>query len=82
MQQLTEYRLRHYSYPYRANFDKNGEIWASTMRADRGADGSQDRPDRAISDAVRLKGVRSRLEPAIKKAQFLNQSVRFKSGIP
>src|SRR5437868_2500015 len=29
-QQFTEYDLPPRTYPYRANFDKNGEIWAST----------------------------------------------------
>jgi streptogramin lyase len=34
-EQFTEYALPEYTYPYRANFDKNGEIWASTMSTDR-----------------------------------------------
>src|SRR5256885_1914851 len=34
-QQFTEYDLPPRTYPYRANFDKNGEIWASTMHTDR-----------------------------------------------
>ena len=34
-QKFTEYALPAYTYPYRANFDKNGEIWASTMSTDR-----------------------------------------------
>jgi virginiamycin B lyase len=34
-EQFTEYALPQYTYPYRANFDKNGEIWASTMSTDR-----------------------------------------------
>jgi streptogramin lyase len=34
-EQFTEYSLPEYTYPYRANFDKNGEIWASTMSTDR-----------------------------------------------
>ncbi len=34
-EQFTEYTLPEYTYPYRANFDKNGEIWASTMSTDR-----------------------------------------------
>ena len=29
-EKFTEYTLPQYTYPYRANFDKNGEIWAST----------------------------------------------------
>jgi streptogramin lyase len=32
---FTEYNLPEYTFPYRANFDKNGEIWASTMSTDR-----------------------------------------------
>ena len=47
-------RCRAYTFPYRANFDKNGEIWASTMRTDRVVRlDPEDRPDGAISDAVR-----------------------------
>ena len=34
-EQFTEYALPQGTYPYRANFDKNGEIWASTMSTDR-----------------------------------------------
>jgi virginiamycin B lyase len=34
-EKFTEYALPEYTYPYRANFDKNGEIWASTMSTDR-----------------------------------------------
>jgi streptogramin lyase len=34
-EQFTEYSLPEYTYPYRANFDKNGDIWASTMSTDR-----------------------------------------------
>jgi streptogramin lyase len=34
-EKFTEYALPAYTYPYRANFDKNGEIWASTMSTDR-----------------------------------------------
>jgi virginiamycin B lyase len=34
-EKFTEYSLPEYSFPYRANFDKNGEIWASTMSTDR-----------------------------------------------
>jgi streptogramin lyase len=34
-EEFTEYRLPEYTFPYRANFDKNGEIWASTMHTDR-----------------------------------------------
>jgi virginiamycin B lyase len=34
-EQFTEYSLPEYTFPYRANFDKNGEIWASTMSTDR-----------------------------------------------
>ena len=32
---IEEYNLPPHTYPYRANFDKNGEIWASTMHTDR-----------------------------------------------
>ena len=32
---LAEYSLPPLTYPYRANFDKNGELWASTMSTDR-----------------------------------------------
>jgi virginiamycin B lyase len=32
---FSEYALPEYTFPYRANFDKNGEIWASTMSTDR-----------------------------------------------
>jgi virginiamycin B lyase len=34
-EKFTEYNLPEYSFPYRANFDKNGEIWSSTMSTDR-----------------------------------------------
>jgi len=34
-EKFTEYMLPPYTFPYRANFDKNGEIWASTMHTDR-----------------------------------------------
>jgi len=34
-EKFTEYSLPEYTYPYRANFDKNGEIWTSTMSTDR-----------------------------------------------
>ena len=34
-EQFTEYNLPPDTYPYRAKFDKNGEIWASTMSTDR-----------------------------------------------
>jgi len=34
-EKFTEYDLPPHTYPYRANFDKNGEIWASTMHTDR-----------------------------------------------
>jgi streptogramin lyase len=34
-EKFTEYSLPAYTYPYRANFDKNGDIWASTMSTDR-----------------------------------------------
>src|SRR5262252_8352160 len=34
-EKFTEYDLPPRTYPYRANFDKNGEIWASTMHTDR-----------------------------------------------
>jgi virginiamycin B lyase len=32
---FTEYSMPPLTFPYRANFDKNGEIWASTMATDR-----------------------------------------------
>ncbi len=34
-EQFTEYNLPPYTFPYRAQFDKNGELWASTMSTDR-----------------------------------------------
>src|SRR5256712_5155805 len=34
-EKFTEYSLPQYTFPYRANFDKNGELWASTMHTDR-----------------------------------------------
>jgi virginiamycin B lyase len=34
-EKFTEYSLPPYTFPYRANFDKNGELWASTMHTDR-----------------------------------------------
>jgi len=34
-EKFAEYDLPPRTYPYRANFDKNGEIWASTMHTDR-----------------------------------------------
>ena len=34
-EQFTEYNLPAYTFPYRAQFDKNGDIWASTMSTDR-----------------------------------------------
>ena len=34
-EKFTEYSLPRYTFPYRAQFDKNGEIWASTMSTDR-----------------------------------------------
>jgi streptogramin lyase len=34
-EKFTEYPLPPGTYPYRANFDKNGDIWASTMSTDR-----------------------------------------------
>jgi len=34
-EKFTEYSLPEYTFPYRANFDKNGDIWASTMSTDR-----------------------------------------------
>jgi virginiamycin B lyase len=34
-EQFTEYSQPEYTYPYRSNFDKNGEIWTSTMSTDR-----------------------------------------------
>jgi streptogramin lyase len=34
-EQFTEYPLPPGTYPYRANFDRNGDIWASTMSTDR-----------------------------------------------
>jgi len=33
--QFTEHKLPPYTFPYRADVDKNGEIWASTMHTDR-----------------------------------------------
>ena len=34
-EKFTEYPLPPYTFPYRANIDKNGDIWASTMATDR-----------------------------------------------
>ena len=34
-EKFTEYSLPDYTFPYRANFHKNGELWASTMSTDR-----------------------------------------------
>lgn len=34
-EKFTEYPLPPYTFPYRANFDKNGTVWASTMSTDR-----------------------------------------------
>jgi len=34
-EKFEEHNLPPHTYPYRANFDKNGEIWASTMHTDR-----------------------------------------------
>jgi streptogramin lyase len=34
-EKFTEYKLPEYTFPYRADFDKNGELWASTMHTDR-----------------------------------------------
>jgi streptogramin lyase len=34
-EKFTEYPLPPYTFPYRANIDKNGSIWASTMATDR-----------------------------------------------
>ena len=34
-EKFIEYSLPEYTFPYRANFDKNGELWASTMSTDR-----------------------------------------------
>ena len=34
-EKITEYSLPQYTFPYRANFDRNGELWASTMHTDR-----------------------------------------------
>jgi virginiamycin B lyase len=34
-EQFTEYTLPAYTFPYRVNFDRNGELWASTMATDR-----------------------------------------------
>jgi virginiamycin B lyase len=34
-EKFTEYPLPPYTFPYRANIDKNGAIWASTMSTDR-----------------------------------------------
>ena len=54
-EQFTEYPLpTPYSGPYRAQIDKNGEIWADGMHTDRViAARSEDRPDGGISAAVR-----------------------------
>jgi streptogramin lyase len=34
-EKFTEYNMPPYTFPYRATYDKNGEIWASTMFTDR-----------------------------------------------
>jgi virginiamycin B lyase len=34
-EKFTEYKLPAYTFPYRATFDRNGELWASTMHTDR-----------------------------------------------
>ena len=34
-EKFVEYSLPEYTFPYRANFDKNGDLWASTMSTDR-----------------------------------------------
>jgi virginiamycin B lyase len=34
-EKFTEYPLPPFTFPYRAQFDKNGELWASTMSTDR-----------------------------------------------
>ena len=34
-EKFTEYPLPPFTFPYRAQFDKNGDIWASTMSTDR-----------------------------------------------
>ena len=34
-ERFTEYQLPPYTYPYRAEIDKKGDIWASTMNTDR-----------------------------------------------
>jgi len=34
-EKFTEYNLPQYTFPYRADFDKNGELWSSTMSTDR-----------------------------------------------
>ena len=34
-EKFSEYDLPPHTYPYRAEIDKNGEIWASTMHTDR-----------------------------------------------
>jgi streptogramin lyase len=34
-EKFTEYQLPPYTYPYRAHFDRNDNIWASTMATDR-----------------------------------------------
>jgi streptogramin lyase len=34
-EKFTEYDLPPRTYPYRANFDRNGELWVSTMHTDR-----------------------------------------------
>ena len=53
-EKFTEYDLPPRTYPYRANFDKNGEIWGvdHAHRPGRAAQ-SQDRKHGAIPDAVR-----------------------------
>ena len=53
-EKFTEYNLPPDTYPYRAEFDKNGDLWASTMSTDRVVRvRPEDRRDGAISDAVR-----------------------------
>ena len=46
-EQFTEYTLPPYTFPYRAQFDKNGEIWSSTMSTDRVVRTRSQRPEPA-----------------------------------
>ena len=34
-EEFTEYKLPADTFPYRAEFDKNGELWAGSMHTDR-----------------------------------------------